>query len=44
MTKRTLLAISWVSLMRSEVKANAVATRKEATAKAFSIGLLMCID
>lgn len=44
MTNRTLLAISCVSLMISEVKAKAVATTKLATAKAFSIGLLMCID
>lgn len=36
MTKRTLAAMSWSSLIRSEVKAKAVATVKEATAIAFS--------
>lgn len=36
MTKRTLAAMSWSSLISSEVKAKAVATVKEATAKAFS--------
>ena len=36
MTKSTFAAMSWSSLIRSEVKAKAVATVKEATAIAFS--------
>lgn len=37
MTKRTFDAIVYSSLMRSEVKAKAVATTKDATAKALSM-------
>lgn len=44
MTNRTFDAISLSSLMRREVKAKAAATAKEATAKAFSMGLLILIQ